>query len=134
VRLRRGRRGQSGYALLMALLVLFLLAIALSLLATSLQIRMRLAREDAESVILGGLSDAAVAESVANLAQSAYYSGSPEHDFGDGRIGSEVTPVSPGVFSVVATAKYASRKRVVQAVVLRAPGFARVQQWRRVTG
>jgi hypothetical protein len=34
----------------------------------------------------------------------------------------------------VATATYARRKRVVQAVVLRAPGSARVQQWRRVTG
>jgi hypothetical protein len=118
----------------MALLVLFLLAIALSLLAASLQIRMRLAREDAESVILGGLSDAAVAESLANLAQSSYYSGSPLHAFGDGKIGSEVTPVSPGVYKVLATATYASRKRVVQATVLRSPGHARVQQWRRVTG
>ena len=128
------RRKEAGFALLMALLVLFLLAIALSLLATSLQIRMRLAREDAESVILGGLSDAAVAESLANLAQSAYYSGSPAHDFGDGKIGSEVTPVSPGVFNVVATATYASRKRAVQALVVRGPGYARVQRWRRLTG
>jgi hypothetical protein len=118
----------------MALLVLFLLAIALSLLATGLQIRMRLAREDAESVILGGLSDAAVAESLANLAQSAYYSGSPAHDFGDGRIGSEVTPVSPGVFNVVATATYASRKRAVRVQVLRTPGHAQAVLWRRLPG
>jgi hypothetical protein len=42
--------------------------------------------------------------------------------------------VSPGVFNVVATATYASRKRVVQAVVFRAPGVAQVQRWRRLTG
>ena len=128
------RRRESGVALLMALLVLFLLAIALSLLATSLQIRMRLAREDAESVILGGLSDAAVAESLAHLAESAYYSGSSLHTFGDGQIGSEVTTVSPGVYNVVATATYANRKRAVQVLVVRTPGYARVARWRRLTG
>ena len=128
------RRKESGYALLMALLVLFLLAIALSLLATGLQVRMRLAREDAESVILGGLSDAAVAESLANLAQSAYYSGTSMHAFGDGQIGSQVTKVSPGVFNVVATATYATRKRAVQVLVLRTPGYVQVQRWRRLTG
>ena len=59
------------------------------------QLRMRIVREDAETVILSGLSDAAVAEAVANLAASAYYSGSPEHTFGDGKIASTVEPESP---------------------------------------
>jgi len=128
-----GNRGESGYALLTALLVIFLLSIALSLLAASLQLRMRIVREDAETVILSGLSDAAVAEAVANLAASGYYySGSPEHTFGDGKITSTVEPESPGLYNVVATATYAGRKRAVEVEIFRAPGVARVRRWRRL--
>ncbi len=129
---KRGPSAESGYALLTALLVIFLLSIALSLLAASLQLRMRIVREDAETVILSGLSDAAVAEAVANLAASAYYSGSPEHTFGDGKIASTVEPESPGLFNVVATATYAGRKRAVQVEIFRAPGVAHVRRWRRL--
>lgn len=130
----RCREGESGYALLTALLVIFLLSIALALLAASLQIRMRLVREDGVSVTLSALSDAAVAETLANLAQSGSYTGSPEHDFGGGRIGSAVVLLSPGVYDVVATAKYARRRRLVEAVVFRAPGIVQVQGWRRLPG
>jgi hypothetical protein len=125
-------RGESGYALLTALLVIFLLSIALALLGGSLQLRMRLVREDGQSVILSALSDAALAEALANLAQSASYSGSPEHEFGGGRIASAAEPVGPGIFDVTATARYASRTRVVEAEVFRAPGVARVRRWRRL--
>ncbi len=129
------RRGESGFALLTALVVILLLSIALGLLAASLQIRLRMVRDDAENVILSALSDAAVAEAVAHLAQSAWYSGSPEHLFGDGRIGSEVTPISATLFTVVATARFAGRKRVVEAEVFRAPREApRVRRWRRLPG
>jgi hypothetical protein len=128
------RRGEAGYALLTAALVIFLLSVALGLLAGSLQLRLRLVREDAESVILSALSDAAVAEAVANLAQSADYPGSPEHAFGGGKIASRVTPASPGIFDVIATATYGSRHRTVQAEVFRAPGTARVRSWRRLLG
>jgi Tfp pilus assembly protein PilX len=127
-------RGETGFALLTALLVLFLLATALALLAASLQLRMRLTREDAESVILSGLADAALAEAAANLAQSAFYSGAPAHDFGNGRIQSQVQLVSPGLFDVVATATYDGRHRVVEAQIFRAPGIARVLRWRRLPG
>lgn len=128
------RRGEAGYALLTALLVILLLSIALGLLAASLQLRLRLVREDAESVILSALSDAAVAEAVANLAQSAYYSGAPEHEFGGGRIASRVEPLGVGIFEVIATAAYAGRTRIVEAEVIRAPGTARVRRWRRAPG
>jgi hypothetical protein len=128
------RQGESGYALLTSLLVIFLLSIALALLGGSLQLRMRLVREDGQSVILSALSDAALAEALANLAQSAGYSGSPEHGFGGGKIASEVEPLGLGIFEVTATARYASRTRVVEAEVLRAPGIARVRRWRRLPG
>jgi hypothetical protein len=130
-----GRRGEAGFGLLMALLVLFLLSIALALLAGSLQLRMRLVREDAQTVILTALSDAAVAEAVANLAQNANYQGAPAHDFGHGKIATEITPIGPGLFDVVATATYASRSRTVEAEVFRAPGaVANVRRWRRLRG
>ena len=80
------RRGEAGFGLLMALMVLFLVSIALALLGGSLQLRMRLVREDAETVILTALSDAAVAEAVAHLAQDPNYPGESAHDFGHGKI------------------------------------------------
>ena len=128
------RRGEAGYALLTATLVIFLLSIALGLLAESLQLRLRLVREDGESVILSALADAAVAEAVANLAQSASYSGSPEHEFGGGEISSQATSMGPGLFEVTATATYRNRKRMVEAEVFRASGTARVRRWRRLPG
>lgn len=128
-------RRESGYALLTALLVIFLLSVALAVLAVSLQIRLRTTTDDARRVVLSALSDAAVAEAVANLAQSAYYSGAPEHPFGGGWIASQVEPAGASLFTVTATATYKGRQRVVEATVFRSPGEAvQVRRWRRVQG
>jgi hypothetical protein len=132
--LKSFRRGEAGYGLLTALLVLFLLSVALALLAGSLQLRMRLVREDAQTVILTALSDAAVAEAVANLVQSPDYQGAPEHEFGQGKIATQVQSRGPGLFDVIAVATYAGRTRTVEAEVFRAPGIARVRRWRRLPG
>jgi type II secretory pathway pseudopilin PulG len=127
------RRGESGYALLTALVVILLLAIALGLLAGSLQLRLRLVREDAENVLLSALSDAAVAETLAHLTQSPDYPGSPEREFGGGKIASRVLPLGAGFYNVVATATYGYRTRTVEAEVFRPPGkTARVRRWRRL--
>jgi len=128
------RRRERGYALVMALLVIFLLAVALSLLAASLQLRLRTTLEDAQRVALSALSDAAVAEALANLAQSASYRGAPAHPFGGGRIASRVEPLGANVFRVIATATYRGRQRVVVAAVVRTPGTASVLRWRRLRG
>jgi hypothetical protein len=128
------RQGESGFGLLGALIVIFLLSIALALLAGSLQLRMRLVREDAQTVILTALSDAAVAEAVANLARNAGYKGADEHEFGQGKIETQVDSLGPGLFDVVAVARYAGRTRKVEAEVFRAPGIARVRRWRRLPG
>jgi type II secretory pathway component PulK len=128
------RRAERGYALLAALLVLFLLSTALAILGTSLQLRIRLVRDDGQKIILGALSDAALAEALANLAQSPDYTGAPEHDFGGGRIASRVTSLGPGSYRVVATAAFAGRKSVVEAAVAREPGRARVTSWARRPG
>jgi hypothetical protein len=127
------RRGESGYALLSALVVILLLSIALELLAASLQLRLRLVREDGESVILSALSDAAVAEAVANLTLNPDYPGAPEHEFGGGKIASRVTPLGTLTFEVIATASFADRRRTVEATVFRPPDrAARVRSWRRL--
>ena len=128
------KRREQGYALLAVLLVLFLLSIALALLGASLQLRMRLVREEAKTVILGALSDAALAEALAKLAQSDSYSGSPEHELGGGRIASQVESRGAGIYKVVATATFGGRSRAVQAEVVREPGRARVRFWRRLAG
>ena len=109
--------------------MVFLLSIALGLLAASLQLRMRLVQDDAEAVILTALSDAAVAEAVANLAQSSFYSGTNEHPFGEGMIESRVEQTGKNVFLVRAIATYNGRKRDVAAEVVRTPGFTRVRRW-----
>jgi Tfp pilus assembly protein PilX len=127
-------RGERGYALVTALLVIFLLAVALGLLATCLQIRLRTTMEDAQRVVLSALADAAVAEAVANLAQSADYPGAPKHRFGGGEISSQVKPVSATVFRVIATAIYKGRQRVVEATVFRTAGDTSVRGWRRLRG
>jgi hypothetical protein len=121
--------------MVLTLLVLFLVAISLALLAGSLQLRMRLVREDAETVILSGLSDAAVDEAVASIAQDADYTGAAAHDLGGGKIQTQVERTSSTVYSVIATALYDSRKRAVEATVVRDPaGGVTVVGWRRITG
>lgn len=126
----RTPQGQSGYALLMALFVIFLVSISLALLASSLQIRLRLERENGETVLLSGLSDAAVAETLAHLSQDDFYAGVPRRDFGKGRIESRVVPLGANRYEIEATATYLERRRVVKAEVFRTPGMARVVRWR----
>jgi type II secretory pathway pseudopilin PulG len=132
---RARRRGESGTALVMALLVLFLLSIALALLAESLQLRMRLARDETEAVVLGSLSDSALEEAMAELQQDPNYTGTSKHDFGGGTIKSVVEPLgSPGLYDITGTATYAGHRRVVEIQVFRSGGGVSVRHWRRVPG
>jgi type II secretory pathway component PulK len=127
------RRGEAGAAMILALLVLFLVSISLALLAGSLQLRMRLVREDAETVILAGLSDGAVDEAMAGIAQDADYTGAPSHLLGGGTIESLVRH-SGDSYTVVATATYDRRRRAVEALVTRNPDGVVLNRWRRIAG
>lgn len=123
---------EEGFVLASVLLAILLLSIGLALVAASLQLRMGLVRREARSVTLTALSDAALAEALAELSEDAYFHGVPEHDLGPGRLRSEVQFLSPGRYEVVATAAYAGRERTVEAEVLRPIGTpARVVRWRR---
>jgi len=126
------RGSESGYALLTALLVLTLLSIALALLAVSLQIRMRLVRQESQALDLMALSDAAVAETLFGLTYDRFFHGVPERPFGRGTIASDVEFVSPGLYRVTATAVQRGKRRTVRAEVVRNPQGARVVRWERV--
>jgi hypothetical protein len=127
---RRG--GERGYALLTALFVLFILAIALELVASALLLRLRAARDDAEATALAALSDAALAESIAHLAADPAYRGAAAHPYAGGTIGSRVEFLGVGRFEVRAAALFAGRLRVVSARVARGGGGAWVLSWARV--
>lgn len=127
----RVRRGDRGYALLAALVVLVLVSIALALLATALQIRLRLVRQENEALQLGALSDAALAEALYGLTYDAEFSGKEEHPFGPGGIASAVEKLGVDRYLVRATGTYAGQRRWVEAEVRRTYRGARVERWRR---
>lgn len=130
----RRRRSERGYALLTALVILLLVSISLALLAAALQVRMRLIRQEAEILQLGALSDAALAEALYNLTYDQDFSGKDEHDFGSGKIASEVERITTERYRVRARAIYAGTERTVEAEVLRTYQGARVVKWRRDPG
>ncbi|HKH46592.1 MAG TPA: hypothetical protein VKM72_18170 [Thermoanaerobaculia bacterium] len=127
----RVRRGDRGYALLAALVILVLVSIALALLATALQIRMRLVRQENETLQLGALSDAALAEALYGLTYDAEFPGKEEHPFGAGSIDSKVEKLGVDRYLVRATGIYAGQRRAVEAEVWRTYHGARVVRWRR---
>lgn len=126
-------REAAGFALLVALLVVFLVSVALSLIAVSLALRMKMARDEAHSTTLTTLCDAALAEALAGIA-TGQVSGVGSHAFGNGTIGSQVTTVGTTQFLVTASAAFGGRSRRVQAVVIRDAQGTRVVHWQRLTG
>lgn len=144
-------RGQEGSALLTAVLTLFLVAVALALLAASLQLRMRLVKGEVETIQLVALADAALAEALAGLYADPLFPGEQEHALGRGTIESQVTHLGFGRYDVVATGTYAGGKRSVFAEVVRWTGSpetldgdgevvaspevrVEVRRWRRLPG
>lgn len=128
----RSRGGEEGFALLAALVVLLLVSISLALLATGLQVRMRLVQQEAEALQLGALSDAALAEALYNLTYDKDFAGKEEHPFGSGGIASTVEKLGVDRYLVRATGTYAGQHRTVEAEVWRTYRGARVVRWRRI--
>lgn len=129
----KAARKDSGFALLVALLVVFLVSVALSLIAVSLALRMKMAREEAHSTTLTTLCDAALAEALASVA-AGQVGGAGSHAFGNGTIASQVTTVGTNQYLVTASATFGGRSRRVQAVVIRDAQGTRVVHWQRLTG
>ena len=96
---------------------------------------MRLVRQEAETLQLRALADAALAETLASLAYDKDFPGASPHAFAGGSIASAVTPVSPpSRYTVVVRAVRGRRARAVRADVARAPGRAWVVSWQPVVG
>jgi hypothetical protein len=123
----------SGFALLVAIFVVFLLSMTLSLVGLSLALRMRIAQQETRAMTLTALCDAAVAEALAALAGGAA-DGIAEHAFGNGTIGSQVERLSPTRFRITATARFGGKARTVLADVVRDLEGTRVVHWRRLSG
>ena len=119
-----------GYALLTALVVLLLVAEAATLIGGSLSVRMRVAREDAERVELDVLSDAALADALARLAQDPNFPGSPERPLGAGALWSEAVPIGSGHWEIRAGASFGGVRRVVEARAEATEAGLRVTSWR----
>jgi hypothetical protein len=124
---------ESGFALLVALFAVFMIGVALSLLALSLAVRLRMAREEARGTALSALCDAAVAETLSGIA-AGRADGVGEHPFGSGTIGSEVQTVAALHYRITATAHLGGKARTVLADVVRDLQGTRVVHWQRVPG
>lgn len=123
----------SGFALLVALFAVFMVGVALSLLALSLAVRLRMAHEEARATVLTALCDAAVAETLSGIA-AGQFGGVGEHTFGSGTIGSEVRAVGVQHYRITATARVGGKARQVLADVVRDVQGTRVVHWERVPG
>lgn len=108
---------QTGHALLVAMIILLLVASAVTMVAAHFGFRARLMSQEARRIHLIALTDAAIAESLANLNQSGSYAGVPEREFGGGTIGSEITSLPDSRRQILATAQYRGWRRLAQVRV-----------------
>lgn len=126
------RRGESGQALVLALAAVLVLGAALALVAGSLVSRMQRLRVETRDTALLALADAAVAETLANLAGRPSAGGLDPHAFGGGSIESEVSHGAGGAFRVVASASYRGGALRVEVRGLSTDEGPRVTSWRRL--
>ncbi len=132
---RRGaadRSGERGSVVLMALLVLVLLGGAFALLAGLLIHRMHRVQRDLRHTELTALADAAMAETLANLAASPSYPGVSGHALGDGSIRTTVHHGPGGEFTVELRVTVRGDGMAAEAQGKMTATGPRVTSWRRV--
>lgn len=125
------RPPEAGYALLLALFVIFLVSLTLALLFASLQVRLRVLRDESRSVQLVAQTDAALAEALAGLALDPAFPGISTHSFGRGTLTSQVQRTAPTQYLVSARGTFAGKWREVAATVQRDASGLQVMSWRR---
>ncbi|MGB3562347.1 MAG: hypothetical protein WBH85_18835 [Thermoanaerobaculia bacterium] len=116
--MRTGSR-QSGHALLLALIVVVLVGVAGAVLTTTLGLHLHAARDETQRIQLVAMSDAAVAESLAELAGSPGFGGVSKRDFGPGQIESTVQTISASRRRIIAIATLTSGRRLRVAADVR---------------
>ena len=114
---------RKGHALLAAMVVLMLVASAAALLASHLGLKARLVSQETRRIHLVALSDAAMAEALAELAAKSSFRGHDEREFGDGVIASRVRSLPDDQAQITAVATYRGWTRRTRALVaLRSTG------------
>jgi hypothetical protein len=111
------------------MIVMVLVASAVTLLATHFGFRTRLASQEARRIHLVALTDAVVAESIAKLDESASFEGVSLKDFGGGTLSSEVESLSTSRRVILATSSYRGWTRQVRVQVRLHMGSIEVESW-----
>jgi len=111
------------------MIILLLVASAASMVAAHFGFRARLASQESRRIHLVAMTDAAIAESLANLNESSGYGGVPEREFGGGSIASEIASLGDNRQLILATARYRGWDRRVQMRVELTTGGLVVEAW-----
>ena len=126
-------RSDRGSGLIVAILACALIGSAVMLLSQDLNDRQRIFRLKARIVTLDNMSDAAFAETLAELANDPGFTGMALRAIGQGVIWSRVTPILPDEASVIAEAEFDGWRCVLEARVALDDKGPKVLQWNRYT-
>jgi hypothetical protein len=111
------------------MIVMVLVASAVTLLATHYGFRARLASQEARRIHLVALADGAVAESIAKLSASGSFAGVSRKNFGGGTLASEIESLSTSRRLILATSTYRGWTRQVRVQVRLHMGSIEVESW-----
>ena len=126
---RRPPRRSSGHALALALVVLVLVGTAGTAIAGAIQLEARASLDESRRIRLAALSDAALAEALAELTHNRGFRGAPERRLDRGTITSRVRPLGLDRYEIEAEAVVAGRSRTVRAEVDTGGAEPRVLAW-----
>jgi hypothetical protein len=111
------------------MIVMVLVAAAVTMLASHYGLRARMVSQEARRIHLVALTDAAVAESLAHLDQSASFGGVAKREFGGGTLSSEIESLPEDRRVIRATASYRGWTRAIQVQVKVEEHSLKVESW-----
>ena len=123
------KRIDRGSTLFVALVALFVVAIAAQALHGALVRSLHGYREERQSVQLRALTDAALAATLASLSEDPSIRSVPKRRLGEGFLLSEVRSHGPGVVEVLATGEIGVARSTARALVSLEPTGPRVVAW-----
>lgn len=127
-----GTTRRNGFALLLALGIAFLIAVGVVALSRSLDVHSDTYLLEVRTIKLRALTDAALAEAVAQLDATSSRRGISSHNLADGTIESTVTVQGGGAYRVVGTGHWRSWTAWVTADVrIDRDGRAWITRWER---
>jgi hypothetical protein len=130
----RRRAGESGHALVLALVVLLTVTLSSALLAQVVVARLAAQQREIVRVHLDLMVDGVVAETLAGLARDRRFAGLDATAWQGGEVWSRVEARSGGEVTIEAAARLGSRGRSALVVARVAAGAPRIVGWKRSTG